>query len=199
MGVAQDYSVTHPHKDWSWKNSQGTSGQRPCQRPLVGISVPFTRHSIWGLSNSQQCLGCLQYPVNHQHNQIQRLSRRTDLKGLLPYPDNSMSLKTRVTVCPTPGCILEQWPDSAHFPAEKGRWFSHLGLQEAQGRRPRKLEATVGRHNRRVPRSQGTQSQLQGASWLDLAKASKANSTILSFFCLGKMSNLTETISSCLK
>lgn len=82
MGAAQDYSPTHPHKNQSWKTSQGTSGQRPCQKPLVDISVPFLRLSIWGLSNSQQCLGSLQYPVNHQHNQIQRLSR-TELKGSL--------------------------------------------------------------------------------------------------------------------
>lgn len=163
----------------------------------MGISVPFIRHSIWGLSNSQQYLGCLQHPGNHQHNQIQRL-RRTDLKGLPSYPDNSVSLKRRVTVCPTPGYILEQWSDSAHFPAQKGSWFRHLGLQETQGRRPRKLEMMVGRHTSRVLRSQSTQSFKELAGWI-WPKQVKPDSTILSFFCLGKMSYLTETISSCQK
>lgn len=150
----------------------------------MGISVPFIRHSIWGLSNSQQYLGCLQHPGNHQHNQIQRL-RRTDLKGLPSYPDNSVSLKRRVTVCPTPGCILEQWSDSAHFPAQKGRWFRHLGLQETQGRRPRKLEMMVGRHTSRVPRSQGMQSFKELAGWI-WPKPSKARLHYPQFLLLGQ-------------
>lgn len=139
----------------------------------MGISVPFIRHSIWGLSNSQQYLGCLQHPGNHQHNQIQRLSR-TDLKGLLPYPDNSASLKREGWECALPQAASWSSDLILHISLHRKAGDSVSSLQETQGRRPRKLEMMVGRHTSRVPRSEGTQSTLQGASWLDLAKASKA-------------------------
>lgn len=153
----------------------------------------FIRQSIWGLNNSQQCFGCLKYPGKHQHNQVWRLCQRDRPKGLLPCPDNSMSLRAEVTVCPAPGCLLERPPVSAHFPTEKG-------LQEAQGRRHEKLEEWwLGTLTPRHPRCQHTQSQLQAAGWVRPKQCVKPGSTILSYFCLVKMPNLTETISSHLK
>lgn len=94
----------------------------------VKIANLFIGQSIWGLANSQQCLACLKYLGKHQHTQVQRLHQVDRPEGLLPYPDNSVSLKAKMTdrvPGPHPGS------DSTHFPTEKGKWVRHPGLQEA--------------------------------------------------------------------
>lgn len=112
-----------------------------------------------------KCLSCLKYHGKHQHNQIQRPCRGDRPKGLLPYPDNSVSLKAKVTVYPL-GCLLEPRCDSAHIPRER---------QVVQIRRPARgpeVEAQearrvmVGRLASRHPGSQGTHSQLHPAAWV---------------------------------
>lgn len=80
---------------------------------IVGISVKnadLSFHQTLHLgTNSLQCLTC---PGKNQQNQIQRLCvEGTGRKGLPPYPDNSVSLKAKETVCPAPSCILEQLSD----------------------------------------------------------------------------------------
>lgn len=55
-----------------------------------------------------ECPGCLKYLGKHQHNQVGKPCQGNRPKWFLPYLDNSVSLKAKVTVCPAPDCIPEQ-------------------------------------------------------------------------------------------
>lgn len=75
----------------------------------MGISVKnanLSFHPTLHLgTNSQQCLHVLARTSRTRHKGS---IKGTDLKGLLPDPDNSVSLKVKVTAYLAPSCILQQ-------------------------------------------------------------------------------------------
>ena len=141
--------------------STGSYRSGHCQRWLVGISVKNANlFSPWDILSGDcrilECLGYLKYLGKHQHNQVGRLCQGDRPKGPLPYTDNSMALKAKVTVCPGPGCILGQQSDYT---------LPYRGWQVVQTPRPsrgpdkeearRTRRGTMGRFTSRLPRSQG--------------------------------------------